>query len=789
MDQPGHGLTTLGAGGQLGVGIIRSLTVNRQNPSELLANSNAGGLFSSIDKGLHWSNAGSDGWFRSGASSATFAPDNQTTWYAASNQGGSYYDGDAYIGSVGGLYRTLNAGASWSIIADRTTFNSSNPIVGEATIIRKLLIDPKHSNIGFMATNVGLYKSDNINGATVSWYPPVHPGLVEDLQYTTDTSATSTLVIAYVVGGVWDIAQSTDQGVTWASLPGQPSHVGTTQIVLAVSDASPSEVYVLDRKGTAGIYVYNVSTGLWSTRAQGIPAAVGMGHCFGVSNFNSNQLYVGAGTSLFKSTDGGQTLGVVNVATYHNDVEYVLTPFATCATCSHEVYLSTHGGVNYSADEMSTLQSRSFGLGVAKITGGFDAQTDPAKIIIGVDHDGTILSGGTYGAGPLSWKTVLDGDGGQAVIDYTNANNVWAEYQYPLHFFSSVGGDAYTYQQTVFPLTNSGGVMAQNLTYADTVYSNASASVGVNEYEDLFRAGAHGLGSPLGVSERVSDFATYFSIEAGRYLWGIFPTPSDPNVMYISEDEPIGWTSRFFRNRLMMSAASVVKANWQELPLPVLHSRGAVAASLSNPNILYFGYSGNSYTFPQLYVVDYTSCTTVTCTPVAINIAGSPGSGGLPLTALISISPERGSNGGIYVGTDVGVYYTNAGLINWTNPSASQWVVLGTNLPHIPVGGMEVNYAVNKLRVYTSGRGVWEHDLTCPSSLSLGFSGGPQAVGFHEAVNEITTSVGVAAGGGVTDRAGTYVELDPGFSASPGAVDFFSAFVHPCTYPGNSPLP
>ena len=41
------------------------------------------------------------------------------------------------------------------------------------------------------------------------------------------------------------------------------------------------------------------------------------------------------------------------------------------------------------------------------------------------------------------------------------------------------------------------------------------------------------------------------------------------------------------------------------------------------------------------------------------------------------------------------------------------WASFGTELPHVTGQGLEINYPVNKIRIGTYGRGVWEHDLMC----------------------------------------------------------------------------
>jgi hypothetical protein len=56
------------------------------------------------------------------------------------------------------------------------------------------------------------------------------------------------------------------------------------------------------------------------------------------------------------------------------------------------------------------------------------------------------------------------------------------------------------------------------------------------------------------------------------------------------------------------------------------------------------------------------------------------------------------------------VFYTNNEL---QNNSGNEWVFVGTELPHTPSNGIEINYPSNTLRVGTWGRGVWELPLAC----------------------------------------------------------------------------
>jgi hypothetical protein len=70
---------------------------------------------------------------------------------------------------------------------------------------------------------------------------------------------------------------------------------------------------------------------------------------------------------------------------------------------------------------------------------------------------------------------------------------------------------------------------------------------------------------------------------------------------------------------------------------------------------------------------------------------------------------QEGTDGGLYVGMDVGVYYTDSTLSNW------QAFDLG--MPKVIVNELEIHYGANLVRAATYGRGIWESELFTPSTL------------------------------------------------------------------------
>lgn len=84
----------------------------------------------------------------------------------------------------------------------------------------------------------------------------------------------------------------------------------------------------------------------------------------------------------------------------------------------------------------------------------------------------------------------------------------------------------------------------------------------------------------------------------------------------------------------------------------------------------------------------------------------------LPITSAGSdcIEIDNGQTRGIYLYTTYGIFYTNDSLLS---QGFNCWQLLGTNLPHVASGSLEINYNSQKLRAGLYGRGVWEFPLPC----------------------------------------------------------------------------
>jgi hypothetical protein len=126
---------------------------------------------------------------------------------------------------------------------------------------------------------------------------------------------------------------------------------------------------------------------------------------------------------------------------------------------------------------------------------------------------------------------------------------------------------------------------------------------------------------------------------------------------------------------------------------------GRIAIDPHNPDIAFvcfngFGTPGNP--IAHVWKTTNLSAQTVTFT------AASSGLPDVPVNA-IAVDPQTGPSGNssdIYVGTDIGVYYSaNAG---------SNWARYGNGLPRVAVFGLEIQNNSRVVRAATHGRGLYE---------------------------------------------------------------------------------
>jgi len=776
---PENGITWLSQGGcNRGVGPIEFIQFYKNNTSKMLCGSNSGGLFYSDDAGQTWHQGGSDlQWDNSGCNWALFHPNNPNIWYA-SNSGPS-------LMYTRGIYRTFNHGQSWDKIADYASLNNNF-----WENINKMVIDfSQPDDVLFVPMTNGLFKSINLSNQNPTFNKltdPLVDGNIYDLEMKIDNH--NYLVAAVLDKGnpkFWHPIFSQDGGNTWNVISNYPVVIDIVpesgSVTIETTDANPNYFYFLidtENPLTSAIYRYDAVSSAWtnlSDISNGHNITMGGGHGFGISQTTMDEIYVSGGvrykTRILNSWNSYNDYAT-NVYDYHVDIEDLVAH----PTYSNEIWMASHGGVYKSINKGENWVNMSEGIANAEVYRLATSETHPEFMLIGLNHDGTLRSDPPYNSlwTPL-WRTVYGGDGLTPMIDYSDPSHMWASTQsfmvrsdnYGLEFsFNTIA--SYWNSWNVFAVLNSQNPIWQ--------FSNGTTSQYLNRVE-VMRSWNRGTNR-----NPISNFNQSHSM-INYKTWKMYTAPSNGDYLYAHVLDYISGSpfpnQRLFRTKFANAANP--QLTFEELTMPRLAWISDLKADEENPNIVYITYSSDDAMFPQgngiIYKVDYTNSNT---TPVITDLTKNLPYFGLGFTSL---TREKATDGGMYLGSDVGVFYTNNKLLNDPNPSIG-WNLVGVNLPHVGINGVELNYVVNKLRVGTYGRGVWENDLYCPADFTLNENSTYPSNEFKEAENDITSSAIINMGIKVRYRAGEEIRLTDGFIATTGSD--FKTFIHPCNHSGNS---
>ena len=562
-------------------------------------------------------------------------------------------DGDGADTYSYGVLKSTDGGVSW---------NTTGLSFTTGTVIYKLQPHPTDPNILLAGTNGGLYRT--ANGGT-SWTKVVASGQFYDIE-----ALSSTNMVATTKGGLY---RSTDSGATWVLVT---TIASTGRIALAVSASNPDFVAALvsnTSNGFKGFYA-SVDGGLTYTLRSSTPNLMGWETtgsdaggqawydlCIAVSPTDVNQIIVG-GVNTWKSTNGGVSWTIMTnwyqtatVPGMHADQHDLVFQNSTTIYASNDggIYRSTNNGVSWS--------DLTNGMSISQLYRASAAQTD-IRIIAGLQDNGTKLRSITG-----SWSDEIGGDGMDCAIDPTNASYMYGTLYYGDIQRSVNGGASWT---SITPSTGTDGDWVSPV-LLDPV-NPATLYLG---YRDLMKS--------------VDRGTTWTNISAGHtggsYISNIAVATSDPQVIFISWGNAIAKT---------INGGTA----WTTITSPIASAVSSLLVDPTNPNNIYATYS--NFTAGSKVYFSTNGGTSWT------NISGT-----LPNIPANKIIYQTGSNGALYLGMDVGVYYRDN--------TQTDWSLYNSGLPNVEIFDIEIRYSDKKLIAATYGRGVWESPLYVGTPLSV----------------------------------------------------------------------
>ena len=664
-----------------GLGRINCLAFHPTDANTFWIGAPAGGLWKTTDGGTTWRTR-TDTLPVLGVSDIAIDPTNPDIMYIATGDG----DMGSLHGMIAGAYgdtksvgvlKSTDGGATWN-----TTGLSWN--VTSAKLMRRLLMSPTDSKIILAAASDGIWRTSN---GGESW-TNVQAGYFMDLE-----SKPGDVSIVYAstysrVDSQSEIYRSTDNGASWASVATLP---GVIRVDLAVSAASPDLVDALCVNTAEGL------AGLWTSKNSGASftqylvgtetnnmlnikgdasGADGQGSydlAHAINPDNEKDIWIG-GVNVWSTRNGGSDWRLTSVwadSAYALGAAGVGHPDTTPVVHADCHWLAFHplqrgtlfacndGGIHKTTDAGASWTDLTNGLEISQLYRIGVAQTVADNVVCGLQDNGTKLLQASV------WDQVLGGDGMECLIDYSDDSNFYVSVQNGVIVRFELAKD--TAVTTISG--NIPGGQPNGAWVTPFVIHPTNPKVLFAGYDKLYKT-----------TDQGDSWSAISPVVTSKLLRYIAVAPSDPNTIYVATHDTIARTTDGGETWSYVSG-------WDPIVNIVV---SYIAVDPTNPQRMYVTLSG------------YAAGMKVFMSPDG-GTTWANYSGTLPNVPANCIVYQKGSNEGLYVGTDVGVFYRDGTM--------SDWVPYQDGLPVVVVTELEISYFNNKLWAATYGRGLWSADL------------------------------------------------------------------------------
>jgi photosystem II stability/assembly factor-like uncharacterized protein len=397
---------------------VRSLAIDPVNSQTIYAGSYGLGAFKTTNGGVSWT-AINNGLKDTHVNSIAIDPVNSQVVYVGTYSGDSSGGGSGgSVGLNGGIFKTIDGGASWTAINTGITCTS-------------LAINPANSQIVYAGTNGGVMKTTD-GGA--SW-TAINAGLTNSNVYSLaiDPENGQAVYAGTYHGGVF---KTTNSGASWTAI-----NTGITNsyvLSLAIDPVNSRIVYA----GTEGCGVFKTTNGgaSWTAINTGITSSYV--RSLAIDPANSQTVYAGTywvygiGGGFFKTTNGGASwtaidTGLTNKFIHSLAIDPANSQTVYVGTDGGGVFKTTDGGTSWTAINTGLTNKFIHSLAI-----------DPAnsQVIYAGTNSGGIFKTIDGGASWTAIKTGTDSYIGCLAIDPANSQVVYAGAAYPPEATNGSGG-------------------------------------------------------------------------------------------------------------------------------------------------------------------------------------------------------------------------------------------------------------------------------------------------------------------------------------------------------------
>ena len=634
-----------------GIGRLNIVAVDPTDSNIVWVGSPSGGLWKSEDGARTWKNMNDD-WPVLGVSDIAINPLNPKTIIVGSGDPGNQ---DNY--SIG-VMKTTDGGETW-----RRVHKFEYSLLFTTS---RLKYHPTDTNILILTTKRGVFKSIDGGEFFGPRIPAVH---FRDIEWhPTDPN------IVYITTTNGKVYRSTNKGDTYKIVSsGLPSD--GRRVELSVSPASPNSLYALVAASDGGLRGVYKSTNMgdnWTLLADSPDIVSGQGHynlTIAVHPVDTTLIYAG-GVPLYKSTNGGQNWTSARTMDsaqgfIHVDQHYLLWDPHN----SNKLYVCNDGGL-YIKYEGKGWNDFNTGLQITQYYKMAHSQGDTTKYIGGAQDNGTHFHAANNPLSTTQWAHVTGGDGMDNFMDPNNDDQYWTSSQNGNINYTVNGGSSF---RSYRPSGETGAWVTPF-----TVNTNRTPYVFYAGYRNLWK-------------REVKDGSSFTQISTGIGTTGneittVSLSESDSLMILISTGDKIHVT---------MNDGNTWSDITNDLPTNANLVSG-IQVHPTNKDTIYVTLAG---------VIDGDKVfRTYDRGKNWENISGT-----IPNFPVRNLIYEKGSTeDGIYVGTDIGVFYRNNTM--------SDWEPFNFGLPNVSVRDFEILDSTRKLRIATYGRGIWESKMNAIST-------------------------------------------------------------------------
>jgi PKD repeat protein/photosystem II stability/assembly factor-like uncharacterized protein len=648
---------------------VYCLTECAAHPNVLYCGTEPGEIYKSMDAGLNWTLVSLNEPLGGSVAAICVSPTDSNLVYAGS--------GDF-------LFKSADGGLTWNSVLSASSLN-----------VNEIIVHPNDPNVVMVAANKGFFKSTDggQNWTTVytqtCWDIKLRPGTA-DIVYLLKTN-TSLLKCEFFI--------STDTGTSftiqnngWYNSTNASRYDGGAR--LAVSPDDPMRVYAYligDSKpndfGYIGLYRSNDGGQTWTlpNGPDGGPyTSSHLNLAYGEPNWTYHQGYYNCaimadpndadrvligGLNLWRSNNGGSSF--TSVAGYIGGPLSIHVDMQDFRVGINGVWVTNDGAIYYSNDFfVNDNQVRADGVHGSEFW-GFGTGWNEDVMVGGLYHNGVVAYHENYGA-----NTFLSLGGAEPASGYVNPGM-------NTHVYSTEIGGAYLPAAIGTPIQYASFGLSPNESYWSAESSEMEfdprcygiAWVG-NEHK-LYKSTDAGASFNLvyAFGTNVNSKITYFEI-----------ANSNPDVMYVGQRPATGNQGKIWKS---MDGG----ATWTQLTIPTGNSsRILISVSPTDEDSVWIAYpSGSNGNKVFVSGNGGTSWSNITSTD-------------LNNQEVRSLQCIGATNGGVYLATNITVYYHNNSMSNWQLDNAGLPATLSSLY-------LRPFYRDGQIKVSSYGRGIWENTL------------------------------------------------------------------------------